>query len=91
MAAPKKGYNCTQLTPQQEFERHIYHRDQFAHYLRWTHVLRDARIGQTILDFGCGTGVLGILSCKCGATQAIGIDIDKWSVECANNNCRLNH
>ena len=56
MAAPKKGYNCTQLTPQQEFERHIYHRDQFAHYLRWTHVLRDARIGQTILDFGCGSG-----------------------------------
>lgn len=52
----KKIYNTTQLTPQQEFERHIYHRDQFAHYLRWTHILNIARIGQTILDFGCGTG-----------------------------------
>lgn len=48
-------YNCTQLTPQQTFERHIYHRDQFAHYLRWTHVLKNAKIGQTILDFGCGS------------------------------------
>ena len=56
MAAGKLGYNTTQLTPQDAFERHIYHRDMFAHYFRWTHVLKDARIGQTILDFGCGSG-----------------------------------
>ena len=56
MAANKLGYNTTQLTPQTAFERHIYHRDMFAHYLRWSHVLKDARIGQTILDFGCGSG-----------------------------------
>ena len=52
----KEIYNKTQLTPQREFERHIYHRDQFAHYFRWSHVLKNAKIGQTILDFGCGTG-----------------------------------
>lgn len=52
----KQIYNKTQLTPQQEFERHIYHRDQFAHYLRWSHILKIAKIGQTILDFGCGSG-----------------------------------
>jgi SAM-dependent methyltransferase len=52
----KEIYNKTQLTPQKEFERHIYHRDQFAHYFRWSHVLKNAKIGQTILDFGCGTG-----------------------------------
>lgn len=49
-------YNKTQLTPQNEFERHIYHRDQFAHYFRWSHVLKNAKIGQTVLDFGCGSG-----------------------------------
>lgn len=49
-------YNKTQLTPQQEFERHIYHRDQFAHYLRWSHVMKVAKIGMKILDFGCGSG-----------------------------------
>lgn len=51
-----KNYNKTQLTPQKEFERHIYHRDQFAHYFRWSHVLKNAKIGQKILDFGCGSG-----------------------------------
>lgn len=58
MARERNGvkYNCTQLTPQQTFERHIYHRDQFAHYFRWSHVLKHAKIGQTILDFGCGSG-----------------------------------
>lgn len=56
MAANKLGYNCTQLTPQDAFNRHIYHRDQFCHYLRWSHVLKNAKIGQTILDFGCGSG-----------------------------------
>lgn len=49
------SYNKTQLTPQQEFERHIYHRDQFAHYLRWSHVMKEAKIGKRILDYGCGS------------------------------------
>lgn len=51
-------YNTTQLNPDTCFERHVYHRDQFAHYLRWTHVLNRAKIGQKILDFGCGSGNL---------------------------------
>ena len=51
----KKKYNTTQLDPDKAFDRHIYHRDQFAHYLRWTHVLKRAKIGMKILDFGCGT------------------------------------
>jgi 2-polyprenyl-3-methyl-5-hydroxy-6-metoxy-1,4-benzoquinol methylase len=53
-----KQYNTTQLNPETSFERHIFHRDQFAHYLRWTHVLRLAKIGMNILDFGCGSGNL---------------------------------
>lgn len=56
MASNKLGYNTTQLTPQDAFNRHIYHRDMLAHYFRWSHVLKNAKIGQTILDFGCGTG-----------------------------------
>lgn len=48
-------YNKTQLDPQTTFERHVYHRDQFAHYLRWTHILKLVKNGMNILDFGCGT------------------------------------
>jgi len=51
-----KPYNTTQLNPQNSFESHVYHRDQFAHFLRWTYVLKRARIGMNILDFGCGSG-----------------------------------
>ena len=28
-----KVYNTTDLRPDQAFERHVFHRDQFAHYL----------------------------------------------------------
>lgn len=51
-------YNKTQLNPNTTFERHVFHRDQFSHYLRWTHVLKRAKIGMNVLDFGCGSGNL---------------------------------
>ena len=79
----KEIYNKTQLTPQQEFERHIYHRDQFAHYLRWSHVLKNAKIGQTILDFGCGTGEMLELFYrnKYRPKQYLGLEIREKVVE----------
>jgi len=51
-----KQYNTTQLNPDTCFERHVYHRDQFAHYLRWTHALSRLELGMNVLDFGCGSG-----------------------------------
>lgn len=77
------NYNTTQLTPQKEFERHIYHRDQFAHYFRWSHVLKEARVGQTILDFGCGSGEMCELFYrnKYRPTVYIGLDIRSKTIE----------
>ena len=49
-----KPYNTTDLSPQQSLERHIFHRDIFAHYLRWSHILKEAKIGESIVDFGAG-------------------------------------
>jgi 2-polyprenyl-3-methyl-5-hydroxy-6-metoxy-1,4-benzoquinol methylase len=51
-------YNTTDLDPKTAFEKHVFHRDQFAHYLRWTHVLNRIRTGAKVLDFGCGKGNL---------------------------------
>lgn len=51
-------YNKTQLSPDVTMERHVYHRDQFAHYLRWTHVLKRLKINQNVLDWGCANGNL---------------------------------
>lgn len=53
----KNVYNTTDLDPVKTFERHVFHRDQFAHYLRWSFVLkylRDVRDEQVVCDFGCG-------------------------------------
>ena len=42
---------------------------------------------KSVLDMGCGTGVLAILAIKLGAGKAVGIDIDEWSVENSRENC----
>lgn len=81
-----KKYNTTDLDPQAAFERHIFHRDQFAHYLRWTHIIKEAKIGDTIVDFGCGKGNLlevlyrNRIKCK----KYTGIDIRKKTIDAAN-------
>jgi len=46
-------YNKTHLPMDIAEERMIQHRDYIAHCLRWTHVLKHAKIGQKILDLGC--------------------------------------
>ena len=45
---------------------------------------------KTVLDMGCGTGVLAILAEKMGASKINAIDIDPWCVENTNENIRLN-
>lgn len=45
-------YNKTHLPIDTAEERMIVHRDYIAHCLRWSHVMKHARIGQTILDLG---------------------------------------
>lgn len=42
--------------------------------------------GISVLDFGTGTGVLAILAKKMGAGRVVGIDIEDWSVENAQEN-----
>ena len=43
-----------------------------------------------ILDCGCGTGILGIVASKLGASDVVGYDIDEWSVNNAQHNAQLN-
>lgn len=46
--------------------------------------------GKTVLDMGCGTGVLGILALKLNADAVLGIDIDAWSAENGMENAQRN-
>lgn len=45
---------------------------------------------KTVLDMGCGTGVLAIAAKKLGAQSVTAIDIDHWSVENAQENAASN-
>jgi ribosomal protein L11 methyltransferase len=45
---------------------------------------------KSLLDMGCGTGVLAIIAAKKGASSIDAIDIDDWCVENTQENCRLN-
>ena len=82
----KKKYNTTDLDPSSTFERHVFHRDQFAHYLRWTHIVKNATIGETICDFGCGKGNLleVFYRNKFKCEKYVGLDIRKKTIENAN-------
>lgn len=46
--------------------------------------------GKTVLDCGCGTGILGITASLLGAKKVLGYDIDEWSANNAKHNAALN-
>lgn len=46
--------------------------------------------GKSVLDCGCGTGILGITASRLGADPVLGYDIDEWSADNAQHNAALN-
>ncbi|WP_292989222.1 50S ribosomal protein L11 methyltransferase [Pantoea sp.] len=46
--------------------------------------------GKTVIDFGCGSGILAIAALKLGASQAIGIDIDPQAIQASRDNAERN-
>lgn len=47
--------------------------------------------GETLLDYGCGSGILAIAAAKLGASRVFGTDIDPVSVEVARLNAADNN
>ncbi|MBV7388823.1 50S ribosomal protein L11 methyltransferase [Pasteurellaceae bacterium TAE3-ERU1] len=46
--------------------------------------------GKTVIDFGCGSGILAIAALKLGAKAAIGIDIDPQALQASAQNAHNN-
>jgi ribosomal protein L11 methyltransferase len=46
--------------------------------------------GDLVLDYGCGSGILGIAAMKLGAFAATGVDVDPRSLEAARYNASVN-
>ena len=43
-----------------------------------------------MLDYGCGSAILGLAALRYGANKAVGVDIDKDALISAKNNCEMN-
>lgn len=56
--------------------------------LRW--LARELRAGDSVLDFGCGSGILAIASCRLGADRVIGTDIDPQALAASRANAERN-
>lgn len=46
--------------------------------------------GDSVLDVGCGSGILGIATLLLGAKNAVGVDIDATAVRTAKENAEIN-
>ena len=56
--------------------------------LRW--LARMVKGGETLLDYGCGSGILAIVAARLGARDVGGVDIDPQALRAANDNAAKN-
>ena len=47
--------------------------------------------GKTVVDFGCGSGILSLAALKLGAKEVIGIDIDPQALQASLENAKRNN
>jgi len=56
--------------------------------LRW--LARELRAGETVLDYGCGSGILAIAAARLGAGRVVGADIDPQALAASRANAARN-
>lgn len=51
----------------------------------------DLESGARVVDYGCGSGILGIAAVRLGATAVLGVDNDPQAITASLNNAARNH
>ena len=57
--------------------------------LQW--LVRELATGESVLDYGCGSGILAIAACRLGAGRVVGTDIDPQALAASEANAKRNH
>lgn len=55
------------------------------------HILETNLTNKSVLDMGCGTGILSMLAAMRNAKDVTAIDIDSWAYESTTENCHINN
>lgn len=84
---PKENQVIIQIDPKMSFGTGEHATTRLVLQFCENHVSKN----DTVLDVGCGTGVLAIGSVLLGAKKAIGIDNDEWCLLNGNENVELNN
>lgn len=58
--------------------------------LQWLDQQADTLPGKTLVDYGCGSGILGIAGLLLGASKVIGVDNDPQALTASNDNLTRN-
>lgn len=84
--APPKGRTVLHLEPGLAFGTGTHETTRLCMEL----LERYVSPGHTLLDVGCGSGILSVAGLLLGAQSAVGVDIDELAVKTAVENARLN-
>ncbi|MDB5799606.1 MAG: prmA [Rhodocyclales bacterium] len=85
-AAPDSGAINIEMNPGMAFGTGSHPTTRLC--LQW--LLDSVRPGDTVLDYGCGSGILGIAAAKLGADKVLGVDIDEHAVTASRANAERN-
>ncbi len=56
--------------------------------LEWLH--QTLAGGESVLDYGCGSGILAIAAAKLGSARAMGVDVDPQAIRASTDNAQAN-
>lgn len=84
---PKEGEQVIQLDPGMAFGTGTHATTSLCLRLLEKHL----QPGETVIDVGCGSGILAIAAVKLGSDHVLALDLDPVAVEVSQENVRVNH
>ena len=85
--APATGETIIEMDPGMAFGTGTHETTRLCAQL----IRKYIKAGDTVIDVGCGTGILAMTAAACGAAKVLAIDLDPNAVSVAERNVANNH